>query len=90
MVEDILDEPIRQSQAAERLGVSNRTLSQWECDRVYPTWPQQPGVAAYLGYDPFTDPALGRRGANESSGVAFYHSEPQPALVRRSQKASFS
>jgi len=62
---------IRQSQAAKRLGVSERTLSLWECDRVYPTWPQQPKVTAFLGYDPFTNPALGRPGGNETPFVAF-------------------
>jgi transcriptional regulator with XRE-family HTH domain len=71
---------IRQSEAAQRLGVSDRTLSQWECDRVYPTWPQQPDVAAYLGYDPFTNPILGRPGGNEPSGVAFLSSEA-PASI---------
>jgi transcriptional regulator with XRE-family HTH domain len=62
---------LRQSQAAQRLRVSKRTLSLWECDRVYPTWPQQPAVTLYLGYDPFTNPALGSPKCNESSGVAF-------------------
>src|SRR5437879_702492 len=31
---------IFQSEAAKRLGVSMVTLSRWECDKVYPTWPQ--------------------------------------------------
>ena len=62
---------IRQSEAAQQLGVSKRTLSLWETDVVYPTWPFQPRISAYLGHDPFTDPALGRPKGNESSGVAF-------------------
>ena len=62
---------IRQSEAAKRLGVSERTLSLWECDRVYPAWDHQPGVRAYLGYDPFTNPALGRPLGNETPIVAF-------------------
>ena len=62
---------LRQSQAALKLGVSNRTLSLWETDRVYPAWAFQPRLTDYLGYNPFTDPALGRPRGNEPSGVAF-------------------
>jgi transcriptional regulator with XRE-family HTH domain len=65
---------IRQSEAAERLGVSKRTLSLWECDQVHPAWSQQPKVTAYLGYDPFTNPALGRPKGNETPSVAFLSS----------------
>jgi transcriptional regulator with XRE-family HTH domain len=61
---------IRQPEAAERLGISKRTLSLWECDQVYPAWPQQPAVITYLGYDPFTNPELGRPKGNETLGVA--------------------
>ncbi len=50
---------ILQAEAARRLGVNTVTLSRWECDKVCPTWPHQPRVTAYLGYDPFTNPALG-------------------------------
>jgi DNA-binding XRE family transcriptional regulator len=46
---------IRQSEAAQKLGVSNRTLSLWETDRVYPTWAFQSRLVAYLGFDPFTE-----------------------------------
>ena len=53
------------------LGVSNRTLSLWETDRVYPAWAFQPRLITYLGYDPFNDPTLGRPGGNETSYVAF-------------------
>ncbi len=66
---------IHQSEAACRLGISTVTLSRWECDKVYPTWAQQPAVAAYLGYDPFTNPALGRPKSNETQFVAFLSSE---------------
>src|ERR1035438_5725476 len=62
---------LRQSQAAQILGVSNRTLSLWETDRVYPAWVFQPRLIAYLGYDPFTDPALGSPRGNEPRFVAF-------------------
>jgi DNA-binding XRE family transcriptional regulator len=62
---------LRQSQAAQILGVSNRTLSLWETDRVYPAWAFQSRLITYLGYDPFTDPTLGRPRGNEPSGVAF-------------------
>ena len=62
---------IRQVEAAWRLGVSKRTLSLWECDRVPPVWANQPRIVAYLGYNPFTDPAVGRPRGNETIGVAF-------------------
>jgi len=62
---------IRQIEAARKLGVSNRTLSLWECDRVPPVWANQPRIVTYLGYDPFTDPMLGRPRGNETTGVAF-------------------
>jgi transcriptional regulator with XRE-family HTH domain len=61
---------IRQSEAALKLGVSDRTLSLWETDRVYPAWAFQPRLIAYLGYDPFTNPELGRPKGNETTGVA--------------------
>ncbi len=60
-----------QSQVADLLGVSKRTLSLWETDQVYPAWAYQPRLVEYLGHDPFTDPALGRPLGNESNGVAF-------------------
>jgi len=63
---------VRQWEAAVKLGVSARTLSVWECDRIYPSWAFQPGLIAYLGYDPFTDPALGSPKRNETSCVAFF------------------
>jgi len=50
------------------------TLSRWECDKVYPTWPHQRDLISYLGYDTFTDPALGSPKGNEPSGVAFLSS----------------
>jgi len=62
---------VRQSEAALQLGVSDRTLSLWETDRVYPTWAFQPRLITYLGYDPFIDPALGMPKGNETSRVAF-------------------
>jgi DNA-binding XRE family transcriptional regulator len=62
---------IRQIEAARRLGVSKRTLSLWECDRVPPVWANQPRIVAYLRYDPFTDPTVGRPTGNETLGVAF-------------------
>ena len=65
---------IFQSEAARILKVSTVTLSRWECDKVYPTWTHQPALIEYLGYDPFTNPALGRPKGNETSGVAFLSS----------------
>jgi transcriptional regulator with XRE-family HTH domain len=61
---------IRQSEAALKLGVSDRTLSLWETDRVYPAWAFQPRLITYLGYDPFTNPALGKPKGNETSCIA--------------------
>jgi transcriptional regulator with XRE-family HTH domain len=61
---------LRQKEAAVKLGVSNRTLSLWETDRVCPAWAFQPRLVAYLGYDPFNDPTLGSPGRNETSCVA--------------------
>jgi transcriptional regulator with XRE-family HTH domain len=60
-----------QSEAARKLGVSTRTLSLWECDRIYPTWHCQLRIRDYLGHDPFTDPTLGRPTGNETKHVAF-------------------
>lgn len=62
---------IKQSEAAQKLGVSDRTLSLWETDRVYPAWAFQPRLIIYLGYNPFTDPTLGRPKGNETQCVAF-------------------
>ena len=61
---------IHQSEAARILEVSTVTLSRWERDKVYPTWAQQTRVSAYLGYDPFIDPTLGRPKGNETIDVA--------------------
>jgi DNA-binding XRE family transcriptional regulator len=44
---------IRQSEAAQILGVSARTLSLWECDRLFPTVPYHARIIKYMGYDPF-------------------------------------
>jgi len=74
---------MRQAEAASKLGVSCLTLSLWECDRVYPTWRKQATIVAYLGYNPFTNPALGAPGSNESSGVAIL-SENQPKTLGES------
>ena len=87
---------IRQSEAALKLGVSNRTLSLWETDRVYPAWAFQPRLIAYLGYDPFTNSALGKPKGNETSCVAIlssnvgdgeHHAAGEPFLAGRQQDA---
>ncbi|HXA44033.1 MAG TPA: helix-turn-helix transcriptional regulator, partial [Candidatus Angelobacter sp.] len=65
---------MRQSEAAQQLRVSERTLSLWETDQVHPTRAFQPRLIAYLGYDPFNDPMLGSPKGNEPSGVAFLSS----------------
>ena len=43
---------LRQAQTARILKVSSRTLSLWECDRIYPAWAFQPRLIAY-GRRPF-------------------------------------
>jgi transcriptional regulator with XRE-family HTH domain len=77
---------IYQAEAARILKVSTVTLSRWECDKVYPTWPHQPALIEYLGYDPFTHPALGRPKGNETPGVAFLSSEPSADIGQRIKK----
>jgi hypothetical protein len=79
---------LRQSEAARRLGISTVTLSRWECDKVYPTWTQQPGVVTYLGPDPFINPVLGSPKSNETKAVAFLTSPPQTLARRSSTTAS--
>jgi transcriptional regulator with XRE-family HTH domain len=71
---------IRQSEAASKLGVSDRTLSLWETDRVYPAWAFQPRLIAYLGYDPFTNPALGRPGATNPNSLPICEAEATASI----------
>jgi transcriptional regulator with XRE-family HTH domain len=66
---------MRQKQTAAKLGVSARTLSQWECDRIVPAWGYQPRLIADLGHDPFIGLTPGRPKGNETSGVAFLSPE---------------
>jgi len=77
---------IVQSEAARRLKISTVTLSRWERDKVYPTWTHQPDLKAYLGYDPFTDPALGSPKGNEPSGVAFLSSAAPTNIAQEIRK----
>jgi DNA-binding XRE family transcriptional regulator len=44
---------MRQEEAAEMLEVSARTLSLWECDRLFPTVSYHARIIAYMGSDPF-------------------------------------
>jgi DNA-binding transcriptional regulator YiaG len=44
---------VRQEQAAQMLNVSARTLSLWECDRMFPTAPYHARIVAYVSYNPF-------------------------------------
>jgi DNA-binding XRE family transcriptional regulator len=57
---------MRQTQAAQLLGVSDRTLSLWECDRLQPKRVYWPAIAAYLGFDPFREKALEKAKGNET------------------------
>jgi transcriptional regulator with XRE-family HTH domain len=74
---------MRQSEAALKLGVSDRTLSLWETDRVYPAWAFQPRLITYLGFDPFNNPALGRPKGNETLCIDILSSD---ALASTGQK----
>jgi transcriptional regulator with XRE-family HTH domain len=74
---------VRQREAAVKLGVSCRTLSLWECDRIYPSWVFQPRLITYLGYDPFTNPTLGSPKRNEPSDVAFLSSEASASIGQK-------
>src|SRR5262245_1891444 len=62
---------LRQSQAVHKLRVSKRTLSLWECDKVYPVWKFHRRIVGYLGYDPFASCGLRDPYSNESPVVAF-------------------
>jgi transcriptional regulator with XRE-family HTH domain len=77
------DSGLRQTEVARRLAISNRTLSCWECDRIYPTWEYWPRIIGYLGYDPFTEPSLGSRKCNETRGVAFSSLENPVTLGKK-------
>jgi len=71
---------LRQKETAVKLGVSVRTLSLWECDRIVPDWAFQPRLIDYLGYDPFTELTPGRPKGNETQCVAILTSDT-PATI---------
>jgi DNA-binding transcriptional regulator YiaG len=77
---------LKQWQAAQRMGVSARTLSLWETDVIYPKWAEQPKVEAFLGYNPFANPALGQPPGNKSQGVDNLHSKSPQTLGERIKK----
>lgn len=58
-------------------------MSLWECDRLCPVWAYWPRIGEYLGFDPFSDPALGRCKGNESKSVAFLSTGVPPTLGQR-------
>jgi transcriptional regulator with XRE-family HTH domain len=62
---------LRQEQSAAKLGVSCKTLSDWETSRIFPSLTLQPRIVEYLGYDPFNVPAVEMPKGNETHGVAF-------------------
>ena len=80
---------IRQSEAAQKLGVSDRTLSLWECDRVYPAWAHQAKLAVYLDFDPFDSPELGKPKGNESPFVAFLSPEAPVTTAQQIKQRRF-
>jgi DNA-binding XRE family transcriptional regulator len=70
------DSGLRQSQVARKLKVSGRTLSLWECDKVYPVWEHHQRIIDYLGYDPFPSCGLKDPYGNETNGVASLSPSP--------------
>jgi transcriptional regulator with XRE-family HTH domain len=74
---------LRQKQIAAKLGVSARTLSLWECDRIVPAWAFQPRLVAYFGFDPFDGLIPGKPKGNETSGVAFLSPEAPATIGQR-------
>ena len=74
---------LRQTQIARKLRVSCRTLSLWECDRIYPAWVFQPRLIAYLGYDPFTETGLPNAEGNETQGVAFLSQDTSESIGQK-------
>lgn len=72
-----------QAQAAQQLGVSMRTLSLWECDKLHPTWQYWPRIVEYLGFNPFVNPALGGPSGNKRSDVACSEQKPPDTYGRQ-------
>ena len=68
---------LRQAQIARILKVSCRTLSLWECDRIYPTRAFQSRIIAYLGYDPFTEIGLKTPKATKPNVLPFFTGSPR-------------
>lgn len=62
---------LRQEESAAKLGVSCKTLSDWETGRIFPSLTLQPRIVEYLGYDPFVIAPLETPKGNEPQGVAF-------------------
>ena len=74
---------MRQKEIAVKLGVSARTLSLWETDRIVPAWAYQPRLIAYLGVDPFDDLMPGSPKRNETSGVAILSPEAPVSIGKK-------
>ena len=74
---------LRQAQIARILKVSSRTLSLWECDRIYPAWDSQPRLIAYLGFDPFTETGLKTPKGNETDGVAYFSTDAPVSIGQK-------
>jgi transcriptional regulator with XRE-family HTH domain len=47
---------LSQKEAAERLGVTERTVLHWEKGRIWPPVKSMPAVIRFLGYNPFQAP----------------------------------
>ena len=77
---------MRQKQIAAKLGVSARTLSLWECDRIVPAWAYQPCLIAYLGYDPFAGLTPGKPKGNETPGVANFSTDAPLSIGQKIRK----
>jgi len=51
-----MDLDLLQRQLAQKLGVDNQTIRNWEANRTNPSHRDMPEVIAFPGYDPFPKP----------------------------------
>ena len=77
-----LESGLRQAELARKLGISERTLSLWECDKVSPRWEHHSGIIEYLGHDPFPSCGLRDPYSNETTRVASLSPETIGGRIR--------
>ena len=75
-----LDLKLTQKQVAERLGVDEATIWNWETGKTEPLVRQVPPVITFLGYDPFTFD--GKSLADELKRYRVTHGLTQKELAR--------